>query len=135
MLSERGADDISFTGSLSQIADFEGRKILVADFSSDGLSVYLSGLTASEGNLLLVFDKNGRQIYRKNRAENYASFSRSGKTLYAISDGCVDRLNLSSGKWERMTLDTGEKKLLSLDGDELILCTQQKAVTLSFRPD
>ena len=133
VLSENGADYVSYTGSSTHVADFGGRKILLAEPSSEGLTLLLSGTSLAEENLLLAFDKTGRQLYRKTKNQNYKSFSRAGKMLYCLSDGFVERLNLSIGKWEKMTLDTSERSLLALSNDEFLLCTPQKAVTLTFR--
>ncbi|MBQ7172746.1 MAG: hypothetical protein IJR88_01325 [Clostridia bacterium] len=135
VLSEHGADDISYSGASAHLIDFDGRRILAAELSSDGLSLYLSGASLSEKNQLFVFDKTGRRIYRGTSEENYRTLSRSGKMLFCLSDGFVERINTSSGKREKMSIDTGGKKLLSIDGGEFLLCTPQKAATISFRSD
>ena len=135
VLSEKGIDYISYSGARSHVSDFGTKRILAADASSDGLAVCLTGESRLDPNQLLVFDKNGRQLYKASGMRNFTSLSRVGKTLYCLSDGMIERLNLSSGNWESMPHVTNETTLLALGGDSFLLCSSQKAKILTFRAE
>ena len=135
VLSEKGVDYVSYAGTLNHVADFGNKRIFSADASTDGLAVCLAGESRLEPNQLLVFDKSGKQLYKASGMRNFSCLSRAGKTIYCLSDGLVERLNLSSGKWESMPLVTDESKLLALGSDSFLLCSSQKAKIFAFQPD
>lgn len=134
VLSEGGADYVSYSGSLSHVADFGLRKILAADASSDGLSVCLTGEKKLDPNQLIVFDKTGKQLYKASGMRSFTGISRAGKWLYCLSDGLVERLNLSTGKWGAMPIVDSKTELLALDGESFLLCASEKATTILFQP-
>ena len=135
VLSEGGIDYVSYSGSLNHIADFGARKILCADASGEGLAVCLAGDSKLIPNQLLVFDKSGRQLYKASGMRAFTDLSRSGKWLYCLSEGLVERLNLSGNRWDSMPLAAGQNKLLAISGEEFLLCAPEKAKTILFQPE
>lgn len=134
VLSEGGVDYISYSGTLNHVADFGTRKILSADATGDGLAVALAGERQLDTNQLIVLDKSGKQLYKASGMRSFICLSRTGKWIYCLSDGLVERLNLSTGKWDSMPLSSKETKLLALDGEEFLLCSTQKATSMLFQP-
>lgn len=132
VLCSDGIDFFSKRGKTEASLNFEGQQPQLYDVGTDGVVVSLKKNTISEKNIVIVFDKNGKIVYNEGVTERIVQLSRSGNTLYWMTDTGVARLNLQSGSVSFLDCVTERRTLLAVSAEEALICSPQKAVYLNF---
>lgn len=132
-LCTAGVAYLSDNGDLEFFHDFEGKLLATADVSQDGIAVCLKKTEISEKNIIIIFDKSGKIVYNDVVPKSINSLAyREGVLFWMDFDG-VSRFDISSGQIDFEEYATDGKKLLALNGKEILLCSPQKAVYITFR--
>jgi len=87
----------------------------------------------SEKNIIIIFDKSGKIVYNDVTPQSINSIAyREGSLFYTDYSG-VSRLDLASGQLDFEEYATDGKVLLPVNAKEVLLCSPQKAVYITFR--
>lgn len=133
VLCSTGVAYFSANGELDFFHDFEGKILASADLSDSGTAVCLKKTAISEKNIIILFDKTGKIVYNEVVPQNVDQLSyREGTLFWACYNG-VARLDLESGRIDFEEYITDGKKLLAVNEREIMLCSPQKAVYITFR--
>lgn len=132
-LCTTGVAYLSASGELEFFHDFDGKILATADVSQHGAAVCLKKTEISEKNIIIIFDKSGKIVYNDVVPKSVNSLAyREGVLFWMDFDG-VSRLDISNGQIDFEEFATDGKKLLALDSKEILLCSPQKAVYITFR--
>ena len=133
ILCSTGVAYLSASGDLEFFYDFEGKILSSADLSNSGIAVCLKKTAISEKNMIILFDKTGKIVYNEVVPQNVDQLSyREGALFWAYYNG-VCRLDIESGRTDFEEYITEGKKLLAVNEREIMLCSPQKAVYITFR--
>ena len=132
-LCTTGVAYLSAEGRVEFFYDFEGKIPTTADLSEDGVAVCLKKTEISEKNIIIIFDKSGKIVYNDVIPQSIDSLVYREGTLFWTDHAGVSRLNVASGEIDFEEYETDGKKLLVLDSKEILLCSPQKAVYITFR--
>ena len=119
-------------GVLKSSFPFDGRSIADAELNGDGAALCLSSSTLSGVSQLIAFDKNGKTVYNEIVQNGVESLTRVGNSIYLLSYGSVQQLDIRSGKTTQISCNTDQRKLLAVNENEALLCSSQKAEYLRF---
>ena len=133
VLCTTGVAYLSNGGELEFFYDFEEKIPAVADFSSDGVAICLKKNEISEKNIIIIFDKSGKIVYNDVVPQNLIGLAYREKALFITDYNGVSRLDLDSRHIDFEEYATDGKVLLALNGREILLCSPQKAVYITFR--
>ena len=120
-------------GALLSSFSFDGLQMADAELDADGATVCLKPPSASSSPLLVVFDKNGKTLYQEYTQTDVEALSREGNSVYLLSYGVLERLNLRTKQISKKTCNTDQRTLLAVNEDEALLCSSQKAEYIRFR--
>ena len=120
-------------GALIQTWSFDGKQLARFCVGRDGAAVVLKKNMISAKNILIVFDKNGKIVYNEVVPQSINSLAYCEGVLFWTNFDGVSRLDLGSGQVDFEEYVTDGKKLLALDSKEILLCSPQKAVYITFR--
>lgn len=87
----------------------------------------------SEKNIIIIFDKSGKIVYNNVVSQNLIGLAYWGKALFMTDYNGVSRLDLDSKQIDFEEYPTDGKVLLALNEREVLLCSPQKAVYITFR--
>jgi len=87
----------------------------------------------SEKNIIIIFDKSGKIVYNDVVPQNLIGLAYREKTLFMTDYNGVSRLDLDSKQIDFEEYQTDGKVLLALNEREVLLCSPQKAVYITFR--
>ncbi len=132
-LCATGVAYLSENGEMEFFHDFEGKILATADISRDGVAVCLKKTEISEKNIIIIFDKSGKIVYNDVVPQSINSLAYREDVLFWIEYSGVSRLDIASGEIDFEEYTTDGKKLLALDNKEILLCSPQKAVYITFR--
>ncbi len=132
-LCTTGIAYLSANGELEFFHDFEGKILALTDVSQSGIAVCLKKTEISEKNIIIIFDKNGKIVYNEVVPQSINSLAYCEGVLFWTNFDGVSRLDLGSGQVDFEEYVTDGKKLLALDSKEILLCSPQKAVYITFR--
>lgn len=133
VLCTTGLAYFSNNGEIEFFYDFEGKIPAIAELSGDGAAICLKKSTISEKNIVIIFDKSGKIVYNDVTPQSIDSLAYREGVLFWTDYSGVSRLDLGSGQLAFEEYATEGKKLLALDGKEVLLCSPQKAVYITFR--
>lgn len=124
---------VSSGGSVTARYHFGGRSLLCAENGENGLSVCLKSLDLSEKNSLIIFDKNGKLLYNEEVPDSASQIARYGDTVFLLCADGVARIRTGDKTGAGfLSCQTEKRKLLAVGDDEILLCSPQKAVYLSY---
>jgi hypothetical protein len=132
-LCTTGVAYLSKNGQLDFFQDFEGKIPTTVDFSEHGVAICLKKSEISEKNMIIIFDKNGKIVYNNVVDQKVDQLAYRGEVLFWTDYSGVSRLDLGSGQIDFEEYTTDGKKLLAVDDKEILLCSPQKAVYITFR--
>ena len=133
VLTTTGLGYLSSNGELEFFYDFEGKTPAIVDFSEDGVAICLKKSAISEKNIIIIFDKSGKIVYNDVIPQSISSLAyREGVLFMTVYNG-VGRLDLDSGQMIFEEYATDDKVLLAVNEKEVLLCSPQKAVYITFR--
>ena len=133
VLTTTGLGYLSNSGELEFFYDFEGKIPAVADICEDGVAICLKKSAISEKNIIIIFDKSGKIVYNDVIPENISSLAYREGVLFMTDYSGVSRLELDSGRMDFEEYVTDGKVLLAVNEREVLLCSPQKAVYITFR--
>ena len=84
-------------------------------------------------NIIIIFDKSGKIVYNDVTPQSVSSIAYREGVLFFTDYGGVSRLDLDSGQMDFEEYITDGKVLLPVNGREILLCSPQKAVYITFR--
>ena len=113
--------------------DFGENIPAIADFCEDGVAICLKKSAISEKKITIVFDKSGKIVYNDVVPKNINSLAYREGVLFLTDYSGVSRLDLDSGQIDFEEYATDGKKLLAVSEKEVLLCSPQKAVYITFR--
>ena len=132
-LCTTGVAYLSASGELEFFHDFDGKILATADVSQHGVAVCLKKTEISEKNIIIMFDKSGKIVYNDVIPQSINSVAYREGVLFWTDYSGVSRLDIASGEIDFEEYVTDGKKLLALDSKEILLCSPQKAVYITFR--
>ena len=132
-LCTTGVAYLSENGTVEFFYDFEGKIPTTADLSGSGVAVCLKKTAISEKNIIIIFDKSGKIVYNDVIPQSINSLAYREGALFWTDHAGVSRLDVASGRIDFEEYATDGKKLLALDSKEVLLCSPQKAVYITFR--
>ncbi len=132
-LCTTGVAFLSNNGEIEFFYDFEGKIPTTADLSGDGLAICLKKTAISEKNIAIIFDKSGKIVYNDVVPQSIDNLAYREGVLFWTDYRGVNRLDLGSGRIDFEEYATDGKKLLAVDDKEILLCSPQKAVYITFR--
>ncbi len=133
VLCSTGVAYFSDRGEMESFYDFEGKIPTSADIGANGIAVCLKKSVISEKNIVIVFDKSGKIVYNDLVPQNVDQLSISKGSLFWTSFNGVGRLQLDTNRIDFVETVTDGKRLLAVDDGEVMLCSAQKAVYITFR--
>lgn len=133
VLCSTGVAYLSGNGELEFFYDFGGKIPAAADICKDGIAICLKKSAISEKNIIIIFDKSGKIVYNSVVPNNINSLAYRDKVLFWSDYSGVSRLDLNSGQIDFEEFLTDGKKLLAVNDKEILLCSPQKAVYITFR--
>ena len=132
-LSTTGIAYFSSNGELDFFHDFAGEIPATASLTGDGAAICLKKSEISEKNIVIIFDKSGKIVYNNVVPQNVTGLAYRGKALYMTDYNGVSRLDLDSGQINFEEHITEGKVLLAVSEKEVLLCSPQKAVYITFQ--
>ena len=133
VLSTTGVAYLSANGELEFFYDFEGKIPAAAELSQSGAAICLKKTVISEKNIVIIFDKSGKIVYNDVVPQSVGSLAyRDGVLFFTVYNG-VNRLNVKSGETIFEEYATDGKVLLAVNDKEILFCSPQKAVYITFR--
>lgn len=133
VLCTTGVAYFSNNGEMELFYDFEGKIPTTADLSGDGLAICLKKTAISEKNIAIIFDKSGKIVYNDVIPQSIDNLVYRDGVLFWTDHRGVSRLDLGNGSIDFEEYATDGKKLLAVDDKEILLCSPQKAVYITFR--
>ena len=133
VLCTSGLAYLSSNGELEFFYDFGGKIPVTADLSTNGAAVCLKKSAISEKNMIIIFDKSGKIVYNDVVPQSVNSLAYREGALFWTDFGGVSRLEISSGQIDFEEYATDGKVLLAVNDKEILLCSPQKAVYITFR--
>ena len=128
-----GVAYISRNGELDFFYDFDGQIPTSADLCGAGAAICLKKSAISEKNIIIIFDKSGKIVYNGVTDQKVDQLAYQEGVLFWTDYNGVTRLDLRSGEVDFVGCTTDGKKMLSVDDKEVLLCSPQKAVYITFR--
>ena len=128
-----GVAYISRNGELDFFYDFDGQIPTSADLCGAGAAICLKKSAISEKNIIIIFDKSGKIVYNGVTDQKVDQLAYQEGVLFWTDYNGVRRLDLRSGEVDFVGCTTDGKKMLSVDDKEVLLCSPQKAVYITFR--
>ena len=110
-----------------------GTNVLAPDEGMAGLVICLKKTAISEKNVIIIFDKNGKIVYNDVIPQSINSLAYREGVLFWTDYSGVSQLNLESGELAFVEYAADGKKLLAVNDKEILLCSPQKAVYITFR--
>ncbi len=132
-LCTSGLAYLSSNGELEFFYDFEGKIPATAELSTNGVAICLKKSAISEKNMIIIFDKSGKIVYNDVVPQSVNSLAYREGVLFWTNFSGVSRLELSSGQIDFEEYTTDGKVLLAVNDKEILLCSPQKAVYITFR--
>ncbi len=132
VLCSEGLYFVTPNGECSLACDIAGREISETSFDREGVALCLKPDTAAEKNRIIVFDKDGKMLYNEAEEETLCDLAYKGESIFFLSATAVHRIDLKSGEQASKDYHTEQKKILAIDGEELLVCSPQKAEYLHF---
>ena len=133
VLCTTGVAYLSNNGELEFFYDFEGKIPATADVSANGVAVCLKKSAISEKNIIIIFDKSGKIVYNDVVPQSVDQIAYRSGVLFFADHGGVSRLDIQSGQVDFEEYVTDGKVLLAINEREILLCSPQKAVYITFR--
>lgn len=133
VLCTTGVAYFSSNGELDFFYDFEEKIPASADLSADGVAICLKKSAISEKNIIIIFDKSGKIVYNDVVQQNVTGLAYRGKALYMTDYNGVSRLDLDSKQIDFEEHPTDGKVLLAVNENEVLLCSPQKAIYITFQ--
>ena len=133
VLCTTGVAYLSADGEVEFFHDFEGKIPTTADLSGDGVALCLKKTAISEKNIIIIFDKSGKIVYNDVIPQSITDLAYREGALFWTDHAGVSRLDIASGEIAFEEYATDGKRLLALDDKEILLCSPQKAVYITFR--
>lgn len=127
VLTADGVFAINQNGKTVNSHSFKGATVSCADCSADGISVTLRDSILAEGESVLIFGTDGRLQSETHFAETATQISRSGNTVFLLSDRGIRSVRAGNGASTLHSLKTDGRVLLAIAEDEVLLCTAKKA--------
>ncbi len=119
-------------GKIKNEYDFSGATPADADLGADGAALLLKRNNVSGEKTRIVFDKDGNVVYNEETTEPVSQLCLSDGMLFWFSDGAVCRRNLKTGETDSLACTTDRRTLIAIDENEVLCCSGQKAVYLTF---
>lgn len=133
VLTTTGVTYLSNNGEVEFFYDFEGKIPATAELSEDGVAICLKKTAISEKNIIIIFDKSGKIVYNDVIQQSILSLAYREGVLFWTDYSGVSQLNLESGELAFVEYAADGKKLLAVNDKEILLCSPQKAVYITFR--
>lgn len=99
--------------------------------SERGVAVAVSSGVLDDINRIIVFDKDGRELYDKLARGAVREISVLDRYVFIRSDISITRLDTKNGGEEKYDIQNG--KMLVYDESTAIVCTESKAVYIKFK--
>lgn len=128
-----GIYTLNGSGKITESHSFDGRVLRAYDLSENGACVCLKKNNVSQKNVVIVFDKNGKVVYNKDVTDSVEQLSRSGRTLFCMTDAEIFKIDLRTGNVASVGMKTVGGTLLAISEQEALCCFSQKADYVSFR--
>ena len=120
-------------GKIDFFYDFKEKIPACYDISAEGIAVCLKKSVISEKNIIIIFDKSGKIVYNDVTSQSVNSLAYREGALFFVTYDKVCRLNPRSGQIDVEEYITDGKKMLVVNEKEVLLCSPQKAVYITFR--
>ena len=133
VLCTTGLAYFSSNGVMEFFHDFEGKIPATADLSSNGVAICLKKSAISEKNIIIIFDKSGKIVYNDVIPQSVNGLAYRKSALFFTTYNGVSCLDIESGQIDFEEHITDGKVLLAVDEKEILLCSPQKAVYITFR--
>ena len=133
VLCTTGVAYLSNNAELEFFYDFEEKIPTTADIGADGVAVCLKKSAIFEKNIIIIFDKSGKMVYNDVVPQSVSNLAYKEGVLFFTDYGGVSRLDIASGKIDFEEYTTDGKVLLAVNAREILLCSPQKAVYITFR--
>lgn len=133
VLCSTGVAYLSNNGELELFYDFEGKIPAFFDINEGGIAICLKKSAISEKNIIIIFDKSGKIVYNDVVPQSINSLAYREEVLFWTVYNGVGWLELDSGQIAFEEYATDGKVLLAVNGKEILLCSPQKAVYITFR--
>ena len=131
-LCTTGIAYLSSNGELDFFHDFEGEIPATASLTGDGAAICLKKSAISEKNIVIIFDKNGKIVYNNVIPQNVTGLAYCGKSLFITDYSGVSCLDIDGKQIYFEEHITDGKVLLAVSDTEVLLCSPQKAVYITF---
>ena len=128
-----GVAYISRNGELDFFYDFDGKIPTSVELCGAGAAICLKKSAISEKNIIIIFDKSGKIVYNDVTDQKVDQLAYQEGVLFWTDYNGVTRIDLRSGETGFEGCATDGKKMLCVDEKEVLLCSPQKAVYITFR--
>ena len=128
-----GVAYISRNGELDFFYDFDGKIPTSVELCGAGAAICLKKSAISEKNIIIIFDKSGKIVYNDVTDQKVDQLAYQEGVLFWTDYKGVTRIDLRSGETDFEGCATDGKKMLAVDDKEVLLCSPQKAVYITFR--
>ena len=133
VLCTTGLAYVSDNGEIEFFYDFEEKIPVLADLCEDGVAICLKKNEISEKNIVIIFDKSGKIVYNDVISQNVIGLAYRENSLFMTDYNRVSRLDIDSGQIYFENYQAEGKVLLAVSGEEVLLCSPQKAVYITFQ--
>ena len=132
LLSTDGVRFVSSNGKSVTERLFDGRAIACASLDSEGAVIALRAPDAAGQNEVLVYGQNGELQLSHRTEELPEQIARAENAVFYLTRRGIVRLDVKSGEADLYACHTDHKQLLAVGGDEVLLCSPQKADYIRF---
>ena len=133
VLCTTGVSYLLRNGEIEFFYDFEEKIPTTAELSVDGVAICLKKSEISEKNIAIIFDKSGKIVYNSVVNQKVDQLAYRNGILFWTNYRGVGRLDIDSGLVDFEEYATEDKKLLVVNNKEVLLCSPQKAIYITFR--
>ena len=133
VLCTAGVAYLTGNGELDFFYDFEEKTPVKAELCEAGVAICLKKNAISEKNIIIIFDKSGKIVYNDIIPQSVSGLAYREGVLFITAYNGVGRLNLNNGHIDFEGYATDGKVLLAVSEREVLLCSPQKAVYITFR--
>ena len=129
-------DGFSFVrdGRVESFFDFGERAIVSLDQSPNGTAVCLKKSVVSTENDLIVFDKNGKQLYNGTAPADAIQISLRGSVVFLLHSNGITRFDAKRDRITHYECATEQRVLLARGERDVLLCSGQKAEFIRISP-
>ena len=115
-------------GAIINSCEFFDRKINRVSLTSRGVAVSFSGHQEKNGNEILVFDKNGNQVYNNIVSGGIIDMEYSDGYLFINQSTSIERINIKKDERKSYKITEDGTDIIIYDSSNILVCCPTKAM-------